>query len=158
MLFSSTTHILIPSLPPSDTNAHGVNHLASGSLFSVRQTCDQNFTAVFNKHSVIIFKSIEFSINAFLSIQNPRSPQFTITTSLFSDTAKLSTINPQSKYNHQCLINLRPHLFLFSPTISTCYKSIKKGFLQSWPELTVNQVTKYTPISEATVKVHMHAQ
>ena len=33
-----------------------------------------------------------------------------------------------------------------------------KKMLQPWTELTVNQVTKYTPISEATVKFHMYAQ
>ena len=31
-------------------------------------------------------------------------------------------------------------------------------FLQSWPELTVNQMTKYTSIYEATSKCHMYAQ
>ena len=50
------------------------------------------------------------------------------------------------------------HDALFSPTISTWCKAIKNGFLQSWPELTVNQVTKYTPISEAKFIGHMHAQ
>ena len=46
---------------------------------------------------------------------------------------------------------------LFSPTISTWCKAIKNNFLHYWPELTVIQVTKYNPISKATVKVHMHA-
>ena len=36
-------------------------------------------------------------------------------------------------------------------------KQLKK-FIKYWPELTVNQVTKYPSISEATVKVYMHAQ
>ena len=31
-------------------------------------------------------------------------------------------------------------------------------FIKYWPELNVNQVTKYASISEATVKVYMHAQ
>ena len=50
------------------------------------------------------------------------------------------------------------HSALFYPKISTWCKSIKNGFLQYCPELTINQVTKYTPISEVTFKGHMHEQ
>ena len=35
-------------------------------------------------------------------------------------------------------------------------KQLNNDFLKSWPELTVKQVTKYTPIYEATFKSHMH--
>ena len=46
------------------------------------------------------------------------------------------------------------HCALLSPKFSTWCKAIKNVFLQYWPEL----LTKYTPIFEATVKGHMHAQ
>ena len=64
MVSSPTTHLTIPSIPPSATKSHGLNHIASGYLFSVVQACDHNFTAVFDKNSVKIFKSTEVSINA----------------------------------------------------------------------------------------------
>ena len=63
MVSFKTTHLSIPSLPPSATNSHGFNHLASGYLFSVGQACDHNCTTVLKK-SVKIFKSTEISINA----------------------------------------------------------------------------------------------
>ena len=37
-------------------------------------------------------------------------------------------------------------------------KKLKTDFLKSWPELSVNQMTKYTTISESKVKGRMHAQ
>ena len=64
MVYSSTTHIVIPSLPPSAAKSHGFNHLASGSLFSVGQACDHNCTAVFDKNPVKIFNSTEVNITA----------------------------------------------------------------------------------------------
>ena len=64
MVSSATTHLPIPSLPPSATKSHGFNHLASGSLFSVGKVCDHNFTAVFDNNSVKIFKSTELNITA----------------------------------------------------------------------------------------------
>ena len=57
MVSSATTHLPIPSLPPSATKSHGFNHLAYGSLFSVGQACNHNCTAVFEKNSVKIYKS-----------------------------------------------------------------------------------------------------
>ena len=64
MVYSATTHLPIPSLPPSSTKYHGSNHLAYGYLFSVVQSCDHNCTAVFDKNSVKIFKSTEVNITA----------------------------------------------------------------------------------------------
>ena len=52
MVSSTTTHLPIPYLYPYATKSHSLNHLASGSLFYVRQACDHNCTAVFDKNSV----------------------------------------------------------------------------------------------------------
>ena len=49
MIFSTFTHITVPSLPPSATKSHGFKHLSSGYLFSDGQACDHNCTAVFDK-------------------------------------------------------------------------------------------------------------
>ena len=64
MVSSTTTHLPIPSLPPSATKSHSFNHLSSGSLFFVGQFCDHNCTAVFDKNSVKTFKSTEVNITA----------------------------------------------------------------------------------------------
>ena len=37
-------------------------------------------------------------------------------------------------------------------------KQLKTNVLKSWPKLSVNQVTKFIPISEAKVKGRMYAQ
>ena len=47
MVSSATTHLKIPSLPPSATKSCGFNHLESGYLFSVGQACDHNCTCSF---------------------------------------------------------------------------------------------------------------
>ena len=49
MVSSTTTHLPIPSLPPYSTKSNGFNHLTSISLFSVGQSCNHNFTAIFDK-------------------------------------------------------------------------------------------------------------
>ena len=64
MVYSATTHLPIPSMPPSTKYSHGFNHLESGSLFSVGQSCNRNCTAVFDKNSVKIFNSTEVNITA----------------------------------------------------------------------------------------------
>ena len=62
MVSSKTMHLPILSLPPSATKSHGFNHLEYGYLFSVGQACYCNFTAVFDKQNINIFKSTEVSI------------------------------------------------------------------------------------------------
>ena len=49
MVSSTTKNLPITYLPPSATKYHGFNHLEYISLFSVRQTCDHNCTAVLTK-------------------------------------------------------------------------------------------------------------
>ena len=64
MVSSTTTHIPINSLPKYATKSHVFNHLESGSLFSVGKACNNSCTAVFDKNSIKIFKSIEVNIDA----------------------------------------------------------------------------------------------
>ena len=47
------------------------------------------------------------------------------------------------------------HACCFSPVPSTFKKAIKKGFLKSFPGLTVELVDKYLPTSIATAKDHL---
>ena len=101
MVSSATTYHPIPSLPPYTTKSHVFNHLASGSLFSVRQACDHNCTAVFDKNSLKNIQVYRGQYYCALSTHNSRSPQCTITTSLFSVSTNSPTINTQSKCNHK---------------------------------------------------------
>ena len=162
MVYSTTTHITINYLPPSATESQGFNHLSSVYLFNVGQACDNNCTAVFDKNFVKIFKSAEVNINALFPpiIQGhrnkPSQPLYSVSLSTY----------PLSTHKENEIINVLSiqdridfyHGALFSPKLSTRCKAIKNGFIQYWPELTVNQVTQYTPISEATVKGHMNSQ
>ena len=52
MVSSATTYLPIPSLTPYAIKSHGFDHLASGSIFSVKKSCDHNCTAVFDNNSV----------------------------------------------------------------------------------------------------------
>ena len=97
-----------------------------------------------------------------LSTHSPSSPQCTITSYLLSITTNSPTTNPQSKWNHQCPINLR--LYRFFTTAPYSLQQFQPGakqlkcFLQYWTALNVSQVTKYNSNDEATVKGHMHKQ
>ena len=75
----------------------------------------------------------------FQLIRNKPTKQMQPQMSYQSETAVLSTMAPYS-------------LQQFQPGA----KQLNNDFLKSWPELTVKQVTKYTPIYEATFKSHMH--
>ena len=151
MVSSATTHLPIPSLTPSATKYHGFKHLVSGSLFSFRQACNHNCTAVFWQKFRKIFKYIEVNIKTLFppviqghcnalsqplySVSLPNHPP--------SITKANATINFSSIWDRIAFY----HGTLFSPTISTWFKAIQNSFLQYWPELTVNQVPKYTTIS-----------
>ena len=49
------------------------------------------------------------------------------------------------------------HASLFSPILQTLSKSIDSGYLTTFPSITLQQVQKYSPRYEATVKVHLKA-
>ena len=74
---------------------------------------------------------------------------------------QITALNSQSKWNYQFPNDLRVHRFLqWHFIFSNNFNMVKinlNGFLESWPELTVGQVNKYNPNSEATVKGHLHA-
>ena len=62
MQSNCTSKLPIPDLPLTATQAHGFNHLASGSLLSVGQLCDHHCNAIFEKHQVCIFKTAQVTI------------------------------------------------------------------------------------------------
>ena len=66
MVSSKTTHLPITYLRAYAKKCHGFNNLASGFICSVRQACNNNWNAVFDKNSVKIFKSKDVSINRIL--------------------------------------------------------------------------------------------
>eukprot|EP00978_Attheya_sp_CCMP212_P016489 scaffold43259_cov66-Attheya_sp.AAC.2 len=47
------------------------------------------------------------------------------------------------------------HAAAFSPVASTWKKAITKGYFRSWPGLTVENVRKHLPKSDATIKGHL---
>ena len=63
MVYPETTHLPITYILSSTTKSHGFNHIASGCIFSVGQSCDHNCTAIFDKQYVEIFMFTEVSIN-----------------------------------------------------------------------------------------------
>ena len=99
------------------------------------------------KNPVKIFKSTEVNITALCPpiIQGhrnaPSQPLYSVSL----------TTHPPSIHKSNATMNISSiqdrisfyHSALLSPKRSTWCKAIKNGFLQSWPELTVNQMTKY---------------
>ena len=132
MVYSATTHLPIPSLPPSTTKSHSFKHMASGSLLSFGQGCDHNCTAVFDKKNVKIFKSTKVNVTALFPpiiqrhCNSPSQPLYSISLPAHpSSIHKLITTINFSSFQDRISFY---HGSLLSPTISTWCKAITMVF------------------------------
>ena len=76
--------------------------------------------------------------------------------SLTQKDKKLAVIIRRKQTHHDLVKYL--HATCFSPVSSTWTKAIKNNHFQSWPGLTAKLVTKYLPLTTATVRGHLHKQ
>ena len=160
MTSTATAHLPLPNLLPRTTKSHAFTKLASGSLLSVGQICDNDCTAVFNATSVNMYR------NQDLRILPMRPPIISGTRNMPSDplyNIRLPTTTNRANAMTAKLPYLQDriafyHAALFSPVLSTWTHAINAGYLDSWPDLTSKQITQYAPRSEATAMGHMHAQ
>jgi hypothetical protein len=163
MTSTATAHLPLPHLKASATKSHAFPKLASGSLLSVGQICDNACTAIFNSRSVHMYRNQDITVipsrpplisgtrnmpsEPLYNIQLPTpSSQLLAANSM---TTKIPHLNDRIAFYHAAL---------FSPVLSTWTHAINAGYLDSWPELTAKQVNQYAPRSEATTMGHMHAQ
>jgi hypothetical protein len=62
MTSTATTQIPLPHLNPASTKSHAFPNLASSSLLSVGQICDNACTAIFNANSVHMYRNKDITI------------------------------------------------------------------------------------------------
>lgn len=62
MTSTATAHLPLPHLRASTTISHAFPKLASGSLLSVGQICDNDCTAIFNSSSVRMYRNDDITI------------------------------------------------------------------------------------------------
>jgi hypothetical protein len=165
MTSTATAQLPLPSLTAASTKSHAFPTLASGSLLSVGQICDNACTAVFNSSSVRMYH------NQDVTITPARPPFLTGTGNMpFEPLYNIripTTLPPLQGHACNALTSKLPHLqdriafyhaSLFSPVLPTWTYAMNEGFLDSFPALTTKQVTQYAPRSKATSLGHMHAQ
>jgi hypothetical protein len=167
MTSTGTMNLPLPHLKASTTKSHAFPKLASSSLLSVGQICDNACTAIFNSTSVHMYRNQD---NTFLPSQPPiiagtrtipfkplynirmspkAPPSYIGIHAANSLTGKLRHLQDRMAFYHAAL---------FSPVLSTWTHTISAGYLDSWPALTTKQVTQYAPRSKAMSLQHMHAQ
>jgi len=169
MTSESTTNLPIPHLPASATISHGFKSLASGSLLSVGQICNHNYTAIFTNKSVHMYKTPDITIKPLNSPifsgtrDAPTQPLYNIklpislTTPEKLNLLKLESLNAvKLPYLHDRIAFY--HATLFSPVISTWINATDAEYLRTFPELTSKQIRSYRPHYEATTLGHQHAQ
>ena len=167
MKFISTASLPIPNLPAIATKAHGFPHLASGSLLSVGQLYDQQCTAVFTSTKAHIYKNKDVQIipTGQSILEGTRSAHDQLwSVQLVPPTHPLRTPSQHqanATITHPALPDRISfyHAALFSPVLTTWIKAAQNHNLDSWPELTAKQISKYGKITEAsTIKGHHHAK
>ena len=176
----ATAKVKLPHVSKKSRDAHILSSLASSSLYSVGQLCDDSCEAYFNQSSRTITKKGKLVLggtrtaNSQLCIAN----NIKASNDLYNDTAKMKTFSqaaePQTTINSSSAhapyhaanaLCPEPHLAaridffhatLFLPAISTLCSAIDAGLLHSLPgNITSSQVRKYLFFSKAMHKGHL---
>ena len=146
-----SAYLEIPGLPKEARKIHLLNKLASGHLLSLGQLCDHGCKAWFDKHRVYIIHDSKIILqgqrnsatNNLWHMNLPPSPSNQINAAIDQP-----TIAERIKFIHAAL---------FSPTLQTWTNALREGLLTTFPRITIQQIRKFPPRSEATVKGHMKA-
>ncbi len=158
---SHTCRLNWPNLPPSITEGHILPGLAHFSLIPVSNFAQAGCHIVFTEHSVkityqdkcilqgrrhpatglwIVPLSQEIATNSPTPI-NPTPPR-----QLASNAYTIPTKQQATAYMHQCL---------GSPPIRTLLNASRRGYLDSFPHLSPQNITTYLSPSPATSKGHL---
>jgi hypothetical protein len=117
--------------------------MATHSLLSVGQLCNEGYTVTFRIDSVTGARDLDTGlwwIN--LRKGNQQHPQ---------EVAN----NVYELHNTEALVNYL-HKAIFSPTKSTLLQAVKNGHLITWPGLTEQAINKHLKLTPATAMGHMN--
>ena len=164
----ATDKVNLPHVSKETRDAHIFSFLASVSLYSVGQLCDDGCKAYFNKNICTITKNgrLVLSGTCTTNSQLQIADDIKASNALYNDPAKVktfshaaepqTTINSSSSHSPSHAANAlcpEPHMAarisffhatLFSPAISTFFSTVDAGLLHSLPgNITSSQVRKY---------------
>ena len=173
----ATAEVKLPHVSKEARDAHILSSLASGSLYSVGQLCDNGCEAYFNKNICTITKNGKLVLSGTRTANRQLwiDDDIKSSNSLYNDTSTVknfsqaaepqTTINLSSAHTPSHATNAlcpEPHLAarinffhstLFSPAISIFCSAIDAGLLHSLPRnITSSQVRKHLFFSKAMHK------
>lgn len=149
----------LPTLPTKARHVYIVPELKSAPLLSVGQLCDNNCSALFEKHQVTIFHDGQAVLSGtrlgpthLWQLSPSSNPQPNIAPPPAQALATRPSFLPSATSIKNIVAFL--HAALGSPTISTLQQALDKGYIHTFPGLTSNSIRNHPPFSVATIKGH----
>jgi hypothetical protein len=145
----------LPSLPNAARKAHILPGLAHNSLLSVEQMCDSGCAVTFTANKV----AVKHGVRRILNGQRAKeSGLWRVTLGNTTSAQAAPEHFVHNIYEHKFFHDTTMYLYAccFSPVQDNWLKSIQNGHFATWPPLTVENVRKYLPKSDAMVKGHMN--
>ena len=144
-----------PSLTSQATKAHVFDGLTNASLLSVGQLCDDNCTAIFNKHSMRVVKNgttllqgARNSVDGLWDVSLPLPPLAP---------AQVANAIIKKRTSHADLANYL-YACCGSPSLRTFLRAIKNGNLITWPGIREVDFNKHLSKSIASAKGHLNQE
>jgi hypothetical protein len=145
-----TALLPIPQLPEEAKIVHLFPALGETSLISIGQLCDAGCKAIFDATTAKIYYQDSLVLQGSRSSESSGLWTLRITDAHSSNHA----VNMQAK--PEDLVDFA-HRSLFSPANSTLLRALQLNFLPPFPGLTIQNLRKFPPRSEATIKGHLDA-
>lgn len=144
-------HLPIPSLSIKATKTHIFKDLRSASLISIGQICDNDCLALFSKFNLKIFnKNGKTILSGTLNTADGLWDVNLTDNKIITDQQNTFTILRIDKRKADLATYL--HSCCFSPTKKNFIYAIKKGYLSTWPGLTMELISKHLHPNIATTK------
>ncbi len=150
MMSTQTKELNIAGLPQEAITAHVFPDMTR-NLLSVPKLCDADCKCTFSKEKVEIIKENK------TILQGPRDRTTNLWTVQIEHPQRVPEM-ANSAYQQRTKSELQAYLHacLCAPTTATLINAIKKGWLSTFPGLTVEGVRKHLPKSIQTTMGHLH--
>lgn len=142
----------LPALPPAARHVHLVPALSTFSLISMGQLCDSGCKIIFDATTVHVYLKNQCILQGTRSnetrLWHLDSTPVPAKTTLEHANNALSAASPAT---HVAFA----HAALFSPALSTLHTALHRGFLPTFPGLSIKSLRKHPPRSGAMIKGHL---
>ena len=154
------------SIPREARIANSFKHLTEGVLLSIGQLCDNGCIAVFysnkvdiyHNNTIILTRERNYSNSLWyidIANQEPHTKAPNIPNFHLQKIHKMNYIVP--KTNAEKLVRFI-HTTCGSPSINSFAYAIKKGYLATWPNLSIKNMKQYLRVPTATILRHLNHQ